>query len=364
MPPALAIGAGLVASAGSGIAGSIIGANAQNNATNTAAGLAQQGAAGISSVDIPTIQSQVLQLQQIQNAGQLTPEQEQTLQQGQSVLNSYQKSQPAMQAQMQALAQLQAISKAGGLTPTDMAQLNQAMTQVNNQEQSNRNAITQQYAQRGMAGSGTQLASELAGNQAATQAASTQGFNVAAQAQQRALQAIQGAGQLGQGIETQNFGEAQGQAAAQNAINQFNTANAQNVQGQNVARTNYAQQYNLANQQSMNNANTGIANQQDIYNTGLQQQNFNNEMAKTGAVANALNKQGTIAQTGGQQQAALASGLGQAGAQAGTALANYGTSANNAANNQNNSTSTNSTSTNSTSGTQTLQDQANNTYFG
>lgn len=324
---------------GAALAGGLLAANANSNATDAASGLAQQAASGLQNIDIPSIQSQVLQLQQIQSAGQLTPEQEQTLQQGQSVLNSYQQSQPAMQAQLGALKQLQAIASAGGLTPQDMAQLNQAETQVNNQEQSNRGAITQNYAQRGMAGSGTQLAAELAGNQAATQAASTQGFNVAAQAQARALAAIQSAGSMGNSIENQNFGEASTKAQAQNAINNFNTANAQNVEGQNVARTNYAQQYNLGTQQQLNQANTAIANQQSAYNTGLQEQNFNNQITKQTGVANALNKQGSVATQGGQTEANVLSGLGQAGAKLGTAVAN------NSANGTANTNNTNNTNT-------------------
>jgi hypothetical protein len=320
MPPAVIGGA---IAAGGAIAGGVAAANASQNATNSAASLAQQASAGLQNVDIPTIQSQVLQLQQIQNAGQLTPQQEATLQQGQSILNSYQQSQPAMQAQMQALSQLQSLGQQGGLTPTMMAQLNQVQTQINNQNASNNAAIQQGYAQRGMAGSGTQLAAQLAANQGQLQAASTQGFNVAAQAQQNALQAIQGAGQLGSGLEAENFGEASQKAQAQNAINQFNTANAQNVLGQNVARNNYAQQYNLSNQQQLNQANTSIANQQQVYNQGLQQQNFNNQMAQQTAVANALNKQGSVIQQGGQNTAGIYSGIGQAGAKLGTSIMNY-----------------------------------------
>ena len=320
MPPPVIGGA---IAAGGAIGSAIEGAQAQSSAANKANALLQQAASQYQGIDIPTIQAQTLQLQQIQNAGQLTPEQEQTLQQNQSVLNAYQQSQPAMQAQMQALQQLQRIGQQGGLTPQDLAQLNQIETQINNQEQANRNAITQNFAQRGMAGSGAQLAAQLAGNQAATTTAANQGINVAAQAQQRALQAIQGAGQMGQGLEAQQFGEAAQKAAAQNAINQFNVANAQNVLGQNVARTNYAQQYNLGNQQQLNQANTAIANQQAAYNAQLQQQQFQNQMAKAAGVANALNKQATQATNVGAQQAGLYSGLGQAGAKLGTSIANY-----------------------------------------
>lgn len=323
MPPAAIAGAALAGSAAGSIVSGISGANAQEDAANTAAGLAQQGASQYENIDIPSIQQQQIQLQQIANAGNLTPQQEQTFQQNQSVLNSYQQNPEAFSAQMQALQSLQKLGQNNGLTAMDKAQLNQIQNQVNNQEQSNRNALVQNYAQRGLAGSGVQMAAQLAGNEAATKAASDQGFNVAAQAQQRALQAIQGAGQLGQNIEGQQFGEAAQKAQAQNAINNFNTANAQNIAGQNVQRTNYANQYNLQNQQQLNAANTGLANQQEVYNQGLYQQQFGNQMAQAGGISNALNKQAQAAEQQGNAEAGLYSGIGQSIAKVGTGIANY-----------------------------------------
>jgi hypothetical protein len=323
MPPA-AIG-GTIAGVGS-IAGGVMGANAQQDAADAAARLGQQATAEYENIKLPTIDEQLLQLQEIKNAGNLTPEQEQTLTQKESELNSYKQNPEAYTAQMQALQQLQKIGSEGGLTAMDRAQLNQIQNQVNAQEQSNRAAIGQNYQARGMGGSGVELAQQLAGNQAATQTAADQGFNVAAQAQQRALQAIQGAGQMGQGIESQQFGEAGQKAAAQNAINQFNTANAQNIAGQNVQRANYAQQANLANQQQLNSANTNIANQQQIANKGLYQQDYQNQLAKAGGVSNALNKQAQNSQAQGQANANLYSGIGQAAAKVGTGLMNYGLS--------------------------------------
>ncbi len=221
---------------------------------------------------------------------------------------------------MQALAKLQQIGNQGGLTSVDRAQLNQIQNQVSNQSAANRAATLQSMAQRGMAGSGAELATELAGNAAQTQSAADQGFNVAAQAQQRALQAIQQAGSMGGQIENTQFGEAAQKAQAQDAINRFNAQNAQNVAGQNVQRANYAQERNLNAQQQIGSANTNLENQQQVYNKGLQQQNFENQMQKQQGISNALNQQASTLAKSGDSTADLYSGLGQAAAKVGTAV--------------------------------------------
>lgn len=324
-PAAIALGGAAIAAGGS-IAGGIMGNNAKQAAADKQAAIAQQGAAGYQNIDIPSIQAQQVQLQQIANSGNLTPEQEQIFQQNQSVLNAYQQNPETFSAQMQALQSLQQLGASGGMTAQDKANLNQIQTQLGNQEAQNRAATIQNMQQRGMGGSGAELAAMLSGSQQAQQEAANQGFNVAGQAQARALQAIQGAGQLGQGIESQQFGEAAGKAAAQNAINQWNTANQQNVAGQNVQRNNYAQERNLNNQQQLNAANTNLANQQQLYNQGLYQTQFNNALQKQQGTANALNKVSNAAAAQGQAGADFGNAIGQSIGKVGSAVGTYGAS--------------------------------------
>lgn len=322
------IGSALAGAAGAvgSIAGGIMGSNAQSDAADKQAAIGQQAVAGYQNIDIPSIQEQQVQLQKIASAGNLTPEQEQIFQQNQSVLNSYQQNPEASSAQMQALKSLQQIGKSGGLTAMDKANLNEIANKQSNAESQNRAAVLQNMQQRGMGGSGAELAALLSGNQQSNQEASNQGFNVAAQAQSRALQALQGAGQLGQGIEAQQFGEAGQKAAAQNAINQFNTANQQNVAGQNVQRSNYAQERNLNNNQQLNAANTNIANQNEIYNKGLYQQQFANQTTKQAGVANALNHVAAAAGAQGQAGANLGNAIGQGIGKLGSAVGTYAAS--------------------------------------
>ena len=55
MPPA-AIAVGAAAAAASGLAGAAMGSQAQNNATDAAANLAEQASSGLQNIDIPSIQ--------------------------------------------------------------------------------------------------------------------------------------------------------------------------------------------------------------------------------------------------------------------------------------------------------------------
>ena len=320
MPPAI-IGAGIAA--GGTIAGGIMGANAQKDAANRQAALGREAAAGYSNIQLPTIEEQLLQLQEIKNAGNLTPEQEQLIQQQESVLNSYKANPEAYTAQMQALQGFKERSNEG-LTATDKANVNQILSGINNANASNQAAIGQNMAQRGMSGSGSEMAQRLLSGQSAAQTASDQGFQVAAQSQQAKAAALQNLMAGGQAIENQQFGQAQGKAQAQNAVNQFNAQNAQNVMGQNVNRNNAAQAANLANQQQLNAANTDIANRQQIGNKSLYQSNFGNAITRQGGISNALNNQATAAGAQGQADANLWSGMGQGIGKIGSGLMEYG----------------------------------------
>lgn len=319
MPPIAA--AGIVA--GGALAGGILSNNAKQAAADQQASIGQQAAQGYRDIDIPTIQQQQVQLQQIANAGNLTPEQEQIFQQNQSVLNNYQQNQSTSTAQSQALQGIMAQANAGGLTATDKANLNEILTAAGNQDKQARAAALQSLQQRGMSGSGMELATMLAGNQDAATNAANAGFQTNAQALVNKLNALGAGGQMAGSQAQQQFGQAATQAGMQNAINASNTANLQNVTGQNVARNNYSQERNLNNTQQLDSANTNIANQGQIYNQGLYQQNFGNQLQKEQGVANALNKVSNAAAAQGEAGAALGNAIGQGASKLGSATGTY-----------------------------------------
>lgn len=242
--------------------------------------------AQLKATGIPDVEAQQVALEQLKSAGQLTPELEQTITQQQSSLANYQNDPQLMQAQRAAIARLKNIGDQGGLQLEDRAALNDITNQAAQAAKGREGAILQNMAERGMGGSGNELAARLQSSQDAANRASSQGLQVGADAQRRALEAVLQGGQLAGQTRQQDFSQAAQQASAQDTINRFNAANAQQVSGANVNRSNSAQQQNLANAQRIADTNTQLANEQQVYNKGLLQQQYNNQLGKINAASN------------------------------------------------------------------------------
>lgn len=261
-------------------------------------------------------------LSQYQNAGQLNPEMTDTYSQDPSLMGKVSTDPRLKNAQMQALAQMQKIGQ-GGLRPQDVAMLAQIRNQGTQAEHSNEEAILQNMQQRGIGGSGAELAAKLSSAQNSANSANMQSLNVGAQAHQAALQALMNSGQLGGSMQAQEFGQQAAQAQAQDAINRYNSQNQQQIAGQNTYYRNSAQSQNLANKQNIMNMNTGIANQQTMYNASLPQLSYQNQLGKASAaagqyqgMANMYNNQAANTQT-------TFAGMGQGASKAATAIYGY-----------------------------------------
>jgi hypothetical protein len=141
------------------------------------------------------------------------------------------------------------------------------------------------------------------------------GVNAAAQAEQRALQAIAESAQLGGQITQQDYSQAAQRAAAIDAINRYNAQNSQQQSNQNVQTRNLAQASNLDTAQQIAQYNNQIKNQQAEYNAQLPAQQFAMQMQKAGAMAGIAEPMANLYQQGFQNQAAtqgnLIGGLGQ-----------------------------------------------------
>lgn len=247
----------------------------------------EAGLTAINGVNPPSADDLKVQLQKAVYAGDITPEQAQTYLANPSLMNSVDGSPQGKAAQLQALSQLQGISTQGGLTPTDQAQLAEIESRNASAARGSREAIMQNARERGMGGSGTALLDEMVNGQESATRANQEGLGVAAQAQNRALQAIQASGQLGNQIETQNFGEGSAKAAAQDAINKFNTTNQNTTEAANVAAKNAALARNAETKQAVSDTNTGIGNTNALTNANAKQTAFSDQMAKAGGVAGA-----------------------------------------------------------------------------
>ena len=201
-------------------------------------------------------------------------------------------------AQMQGLDQIQEIAETGR-TAGEKAQEQLDTRSVAAQEQARRKAILQSMAERGMAGSGQELAALLQGSQSAADRKAQMQAQLIKDREARKMAAIQQAATLGGQIRGQEFGEQSKIASAEDAIKQFNIANRMNVEAANLAR-----QQNIADEQ------TRLSNLQQQYNKELIQRQHDNEMAKATAIANAKTGQATQHQR--QAQAELNAGASRA----------------------------------------------------
>lgn len=222
-------------------------------------------------LDIPEIEKQRLALEGYGDARL-----EQALTQDPTELGGINLDPATRNAQMQALAQLQSISEQGGMDSVDRARMADIMGQASSMAQGQRGAISQNMAARGLSGSGMEMVQQQMANQNAAQMANQGGLQTAAAAQQRALDAITGAGSMGGQIRNQDYGIASDRARAQDAINNFNIGNRQGTATRNIDRTN-----------ASNAANVDLRNQQQIANKGLYQQRFDNQVAQAQGISGA-----------------------------------------------------------------------------
>jgi hypothetical protein len=274
------------------LGGGIIGAINSSADRNAAQQAAQNAVQEITSIGAPPDLAKQILLKHFESAGLLTPAVESAINQGDSSLSSYTEDPNLKNAQMGALSMLQQRGH-GGLTAIDRAAFNDMRAKLATDAEGKRQQILQNFAQRGLAGSGAELAAQLQAQSSAQNQASQQGDAIAAAASQRALEAMTNAGQLGGQMRGQDFGVAQGKAQSQDAINRFNAANSQDVQARNVAAQNQSRQYNLANNQRLLDSNTNMDNAEQYRQADAQRQYWQDQLNAAAAKSNAYNNQAT-----------------------------------------------------------------------
>lgn len=182
-----------------------------------------------------------------------------------------------------ALTNLQQISTDGGLTSVDKAHLDAVRQESMGRERAVNDTMLRDM---GSGGGGGAQAQALLGQQASADRGSSQNLGIAAEAQARRMQAIQGAGQMGAGLQGQMYGQESNKAKARDVQNNYNAMNRQNVQGENLRRMTNARQGGFENQMSRARGLSGALGAQgdfagaqnqanlqgisDIVNTGMQ----------------------------------------------------------------------------------------------
>jgi hypothetical protein len=252
--------------------------------------------------------------------GNFTPEELQATGLPAGVIN-----QAMRQKQLQALGGVEQLSQTG-LSAIDRAALTEIQNEIAMQERGQRESILQNMAQRGMSGSGQELAAQLQSSQAASQLASQQGMQQAAQAQRARVDALSNLSNMATGIESTDFQRQAQKAQAQDVINQFNTQNT------NVANLrNLDLQQNLQSEFDREKNRIAQANT-DLMNKQITQNKINRPLAQYGLQSqytSALGQGiGGVGQTQTQQQLAnqqamsqgLGTGLTVGGTVAGAAL--------------------------------------------
>lgn len=217
----------------------------------------------------------------------LNPELETAVNLGPSAMEGVSTDPALKQAQMKALLQMQEVAENGGMNFTDKAALNNIQNEVNTNLQGQQGAIMQNLATRGMSGGGSELVQRQMAAQGASNQQADMALNVKAQAERRALEAMMQSGQLAGQQQGQDFAQQSNIAQAKDAINQFNTANQQQVMTNNTSAKNNSQQWNAQNAQSTANSNTQNANAARQQNLTLEQQQYQNRLAKLGITATA-----------------------------------------------------------------------------
>lgn len=312
----------LLGAAAAPVVGGIVGNLFSSGDRDAAQAASRQALESITGVSLPTIEEQKIALQHLVSQGQLTPEMLETITQGNTELAGVSTDPRLAQAQMNALSSL---SKQGeeGLSASDRAALNQVRRETGRDVKGRNDAVLQNMGQRGMGGSGAELAAQLLNSQEGADRASQESDRLAAMAQERQLQAIMNSGILGGQIRQQEYGEKSAAAQAQDAINKFNAANSQNVAQYNVGGRNEAQKYNLGEKQRIADTNVGLGNQQEVHNKGLIQQDYQNRLGKATQVANAQNNYANTLNGQATQTANMWTGVGQGVGQAAGAAGGY-----------------------------------------
>lgn len=217
-------------------------------------------------VPVPRLEDLQVQLEQLVLAGELRPEEAETILLGPSAFREVQTDPRLRGTQMDSLAELRKIVEAGGLDARAKASLEDALATQRTETRGAREAISANARARGIGGSDLELVNQLIAQQGAATRGSRAAVDAAAAAEARRDAALAQQAQLAGNIRQQDFGEASTRAEADDYIDRWNAANRQSQVNQNVGARNDAQARNLGARQAVLDTNVGLRNQQQMTN--------------------------------------------------------------------------------------------------
>jgi len=203
-----------------------------------------------------------LKLQKLVQMGEITPEDIETILQGESAYKTIGTDPRLAAAQYDSLADLRGVADAGGLDARAVANLDEAIGAQRTASRGSQDAIRADAQRRGISGSGMELVSRFIADQEAATRGNKAAIESAALAQQRRDAAIRDSASLAGSMDDRRFSQQATVAGAEDAIDRYNAVNAQNVAAQNVQARNVARAANLAEKQRVSDSNVGLENKQ------------------------------------------------------------------------------------------------------
>jgi hypothetical protein len=320
----------LIGSAVLGAGASILGSSKASKQAKEA--LAEQKrqfdaiAARLDAIGIPPEAAMRIVLEDPRLMGQLDPQLEQQIRELQSGMADVQADPRLQEMQLEALSGIQERAS-GGLTPEDMIAIKSIRENSAGQLASQDANIIQNMEQRGMGGSGLELAMRQTGGQNAMRQASDEADRLAAMQYQAKMAAMDQLGSMSTQMRTQDFGEQAQKAGAMDAMSQFNLANQIGSSQRNVDREIQRATQNLAMKQASEEARAANRRAEEMQRVNAKQQNYMNEMQKANTLAGVQTNMANAAGQAGATQAAntmnMYGGIADAISSAGSAYAQY-----------------------------------------
>lgn len=274
------------------LAGGIIGNKKAKGFDREAGIYARDALDAIKNIKVPEIAEQQRNYLLNELQGELTPEMLQAIEQGPSAFEDIEIDPRLKQAQMDALSYYSQVGEMG-LTPNERSARNEIMRSQANQSEADRATALANAAQRGVAGSGIEMAAQLAGAQGAAERASQASDQLVSEAFKRSLDAQSDKATLANSMRTQDYNEAERLAQARDQIARVNAQQQIDTQSTNVGARNTAQSQNLANRQRVFEGNVNTKNTQQDRNKELFQTRFNNEFDKGTSSSSAYRQMAT-----------------------------------------------------------------------
>lgn len=181
-----------------------------------------------------------------------------------------------MEAQRGALRSMQDVYLQGGMTAIDRARYEEQKRLAQQEEKAQREAILDELSKRGLRG-GAEYAALIANEQASADRLNQAGVGIEGLAQQRALDAMSRASGMGRELASDTFNRAYSIGQSQDAINQFNTLGAREVQASTRAAQDTETQWrrdqlmrDVANLQRIKDLNVDEQTKANLFNTQQQ----------------------------------------------------------------------------------------------